>query len=47
MVNYIIGWLTNDPIIKESNTNKYLPEEGDDYFEGMVIINDKELTGVC
>lgn len=40
MVNYIIGWLTNDPVIKESKTNKYLPEEWDDYFEGMVLISD-------
>jgi len=40
MVNYIIGWLTQDPVINETKADKHIPEDWDDHFEGMVLIND-------
>ena len=40
MLNFIIGWLSNDPIIRESKTIKNIPEAWDDYFEGMALIKD-------
>ena len=40
MLNFIIGWLTNDPVINESKNNKRVPENWDDYFDGMVLIKD-------
>lgn len=40
MANFIIGWLTHDPVINESKANNRIPEDWDDYFEGMDLIND-------
>ena len=40
MLNFIIGWLTHDPVINESKKNKHVPENCDDYFDGMVMIRD-------
>jgi hypothetical protein len=40
LLNYIIGWLTQDSVIKELKEDKKIPENWDDYFVGMALIND-------
>ncbi len=40
LLNYIIGWLAQDPVIKELKINKKVPENKDDYFVGIELIDD-------